>query len=113
MNANGTWRLRQTPQARRDGADIIHWTLRTFGPQQAQIYAETIALALQALSDGPGIPGAEPREDIALGIFTLHVARNGRKGRHFVAFRINGDERVIDVLRLLHDSMDLGRRLAG
>jgi len=44
---------------------------------------------------------------------TLHVARNSRKGRHFIMFRIGqapgGD--VIEVLRLLHDAMDLERHL--
>ncbi|MBS0468735.1 MAG: type II toxin-antitoxin system RelE/ParE family toxin [Proteobacteria bacterium] len=111
MNASGKWRVRQTQDARRDKADIVRWTIRTFGPQQAQIYAETIALALQALSDGPDTLGARQCDDIAPGVFTLHVARNGRKGRHFVVFRVNGDQ-IIDVLRLLHDSMDLERRLA-
>ena len=40
-------------------------------------------------------------------------SRNGRKGRHFVLFRINKIKahNVIDVLRLLHDSMDLERHL--
>lgn len=46
--------------------------------------------------------------DIAPGIRTLHVARQGRKGRHLVMFRV-APERVIEVLRLLHDSMDLSR----
>lgn len=111
MNASGKWRVQQAPSARRDGADIVRWTLRTFGPQQAQIYAETIALALQALSNGPNTLGVKQRDDIAPGTFTLHVARHGRKGRHVIVFRVNGDERVIDVLRLLHDSMDLPLRL--
>lgn len=70
-------------------------------------------MAFAALRTGPGAMGVRQRDDIAPGTFTLHVARNGRKGRHFIVFRVNGDERVIDVLRLLHDSMDLGQRLAG
>lgn len=110
MSVGGTWKVRQTPGARRDSADIIRWTIHTFGPQQAETYAETIALALQSLRDGPATLGVKRRNDIAPDIFTLHVARNGRKGRHFVLFRVAGDE-VIDVLRLLHDSMDLEARL--
>ncbi|NBU77128.1 MAG: type II toxin-antitoxin system RelE/ParE family toxin, partial [Planctomycetes bacterium] len=39
----------------------------------------------------------------------LHVARQGRAGRHFVVFRAAGSD--IDVLRLLHESMDLPRHL--
>jgi len=55
--------------------------------------------------------GARPRPEIGQGLFTLHVARGGRKGRHFILFRIDDSDgrRIIDVLRLLHDSMDLAR----
>jgi toxin ParE1/3/4 len=34
----------------------------------------------------------------------------GRKGRHLVVFRM-ADGQVIDVIRLLHDSMDLAKLL--
>jgi toxin ParE1/3/4 len=34
----------------------------------------------------------------------------GRKGRHFVVFRI-ADAQTIDVIRLLHDSMDVAKHL--
>lgn len=46
-------------------------------------------------------------------ICTLHVAQNGRKGRHFIMFRVATaqDSTVIDVLRFLHDSMNLERHL--
>ncbi len=57
--------------------------------------------------------GAKPRDDIAKGLLTLHVARRGRKGRHFVMFRVASERgsKVIEVLRLLHDAMDLPRHL--
>src|ERR1039457_5640468 len=35
-----------------------------------------------------------------------HVARTGRKGRHFVLFRVRADERQVEVLRPL---CDIGR----
>ena len=34
----------------------------------------------------------------------------GRKGRHLVVFRM-ADGQAIDVIRLLHDSMDLAKHL--
>ena len=43
-------------------------------------------------------------------MLTLHVARQGRKGRHFVAFSVS-EGHIINVLRLLHDSMDLAKHL--
>ena len=85
------------------------WTVKTFSEDQANNHAETIALAIESLEGGPDILGAKVREDIQPGIRTLHVARQGRAGRHFVVFRAVGSE--IDVLRLLHDSMDLPRHL--
>ncbi|MEW6692080.1 MAG: hypothetical protein AB1340_04535 [Pseudomonadota bacterium] len=65
--------------------------------------------AIEALHEGPDILGTKARDDIAPGIRTLHVARQGRKGRHFLMFRVAPAGRVIKVPRLLHDSMDLSR----
>jgi len=107
---SGTWSVRLGRQAERDYADIVQWTANTFGAGQAETYAQTIAIAIQALMEGPDIPGSRLRDEIEPGIRTLHVARQGHRGRHFVVFRIAGDQRI-DVLRLLHDSMDLARHV--
>lgn len=103
------WTVRLGRQAEQDYIEILQWTTKTFGERQASTYAETIARAIEALEDGPDVLGARARDDIQLGIRTLHVARLGRAGRHFVVFRVAGSN--IDVLRLLHDSMDLQRHL--
>ncbi|MBS0316445.1 MAG: type II toxin-antitoxin system RelE/ParE family toxin [Proteobacteria bacterium] len=104
------WALRVALSAQRDVAAIRAWTRRQFGARQAQAYARTLSLAIQALSEGPDVAGAGTRDDLAPGVRVLHVARRGRHGRHFVVFRVSG-ERCIDVLRMLHDSMDLARHL--
>ena len=104
------WTVRLTAAAEKDFEDIVEWTVQQFGDEQALAYAETIALALQALADGPSLIDAKRRDEIQRGLHSLHVARQGRKGRHFVMFRIARRARhVIEVLRLLHDSMDLPR----
>ncbi len=84
-----------------------------FGDAQARTYAETLSAALNDLAAGPTVIGAKKRDDILKGLFTLHVARKGREGRHFVMFRVGRapDHDVIEVLRLLHDTMDLQRHL--
>lgn len=107
------WLVRLTAAAETDFQDILRWTLAQFGQAQTQLYAETIADALKDLSAGPGVAGVTERNDIAKGICTLHVARKGRKGRHFIIFRIGKSAglKAIDVLRLLHDAMDLQRHL--
>ncbi len=104
------WKVRLGRQAEQDYVDILRWTRTTFGQVQARTYSVTMSLAVQALQEGPEIAGSKLRNDIGPGIRTLHVARLGRKGRHIVIFRA-AEERNIDVLRLLHDSMDLSRHL--
>lgn len=104
------WTVRLASQAEIDFADILTWTAQTFGEMQADTYAETLALAIEALNEGPNPPGAKARDDIEQGIRILHVARHGRNGRHFVVFR-EAQRQCIDVLRLLHDSMELARHI--
>jgi toxin ParE1/3/4 len=106
------WQVRLAEQAELDLLDIVVWTAEKFGARQAESYAQTLTLAIEVLHDGPNVPGAKARDDIGSGIRTLHVARDGGKGRHFVVFT-ETEGRVIDVLRLLHDSMDLARHLDG
>jgi toxin ParE1/3/4 len=104
------WAVRLAEKAEHDLLDALVWTTDQFGALQADDYLETLTLALEALTDGPNIVGSKVRDDIGLGIRTLHVARLGRKGRHLVVFRF-ADGQVIDVIRLLHDSMDLAKHL--
>jgi toxin ParE1/3/4 len=104
------WTVRLAAQAELDFVEILAWTVENFGEGQADIYAETLTLAIEALHDGPLLPGAQARDEIEQGIRTLHVARLGKNGRHFVVFR-QTEDRCIDVLRLLHDGMDLARHI--
>ena len=101
--------MRIAAAAEADFEAIMAWTLKQFGDIQARIYAETLSSAVQALADGPTQPGIKLRPEIGRDLFTMHVARNGRKGRHFVLFRADAVSRQLDVLRILHDSMDLAR----
>jgi toxin ParE1/3/4 len=105
--------VRLAAAAEMDFRNILEWTLTQFGEAQARSYAKTLASALEQLTRGPAMIGARARDDIAKGLFTLHVARRGRKGRHFLLFRVGKDEekKVIDVLRILHDAMDLPRHV--
>ena len=107
----GFWTVLTTAAADEDVHRVIDWTLEQFGDQEAIVYAETIAAALEALSDGPTAIGVKERSEIAKGLFTLHIARGGRRGWHFFLFRVidEGRTRTIEVLRLLHDGMDLER----
>jgi plasmid stabilization system protein ParE len=41
----------------------------------------------------------------------LHVSRGGRRGRHLILFRA-GPEDTIEVLRILHDRMDIAGQVS-
>ena len=111
-----SWPVRLTAAAETDFKHIGRWSARQFGDAQAATYRQTLGLALEALMNGgPDIAGVQRRDEIVKGLRSLHVARDGRHGRHFVIFRVRrGGEStggVIEVLRLLHDAMDLSRHL--
>ena len=89
---------------------IIEYTTATFGGKQAKVYATTLTRALNALHTGPDLRGSVARDELAPGVRSLHVARKGRRGRHLIIYR-EMPERTIEVLRILHDAMDLARHV--
>jgi len=114
MTSDRLWRVRLTAAAEEDVQDILLWTAVNFGEGQARAYADTLTRAIEALMAGPYIAGARERNDIARGVFVLPVARERRRGRHIVVYRVGSTKEppIIEVLRLLHDSMDMPRHLA-
>lgn len=105
------WPVRLTTTAESDFVNIIDWTADRFGTAQASAYTSTLLDALESLQQGADEFGVKPLDFPESGIFTLHAARGGRRARHFIVFRIESDvnSTYIQVLRILHDSMDLSR----
>jgi toxin ParE1/3/4 len=65
-------------------------------------------MAIDRLAEAPGGPGTRPRDDVAAGLRSLHlavVARRRRSARHVLLFRLLDDEVVI--VRVLHERMQL------
>jgi toxin ParE1/3/4 len=104
------WRVRLGALAELDIANILKWTTENFGAQQARIYQETLVRAIGELKSGPNVAGSKARDDIMPGSRTLHVARHGRHGRHLLVYRVS-KAGSIEIGRILHDRMDLQRRL--
>ena len=105
--------------ARTDLDDILEWTARAFGTAGRKRYGVLIQTALTDLLCDPGRIGVRPRNDIEMGICTYHLSSSRRrtktaiqagKPRHLVFFRTQGN--VIQILRLLHDSMDFTRHVS-
>jgi toxin ParE1/3/4 len=104
------WRIRLGAEAEKDFAHILKHTKDNFGQRQFEIYQSTLLEMLTLLENGPDVPGSAARDEIMNGLRTLHVARQGRRGRHFIMYRAANDQ-VIEVLRILHDAMDLARHI--
>jgi toxin ParE1/3/4 len=106
------WRVKLAAPAELDFANIVGSTVENFGAHQARVYRDTLAQAIGELRAGPKVIGSRTRDEIAPGLCTLHVARRGRRGRHFLMYRV-ASRSTIEIVRILHDSMDIRRHIAG
>lgn len=83
-----------------------------FGNRQASIYREVMLRAIRVLENGPDPVGSKDRGDLLPDLKMLHITRGSLRGRHFILFRVSKTEAMqIDVLRILHDTMDFARHL--
>ena len=69
--------------------------------------------AIEELRTGPEVPGSRRRDEISAGLITVRVAQRGRRARHVLVYRIDvsADPPAIDVLRILHDPMEVSRHV--
>jgi toxin ParE1/3/4 len=84
------WQITLSEEAEKDFSRILRYTGDTFGPLQAEIYEKTILSAIARLDAGPEILGSIDRDELRPGIRSLHVAQQGRRGRHFIVYRAVG-----------------------
>jgi toxin ParE1/3/4 len=104
------WRVRLGAAAELDFANILKWTTENFGARQSRVYRETLIGAIRELAGGPDVAGSKALDEIAAGLRTLHVARHGRRGSHFLMYRV-APRTTIEIVRILHDRMDLQRHI--
>jgi toxin ParE1/3/4 len=104
------WRILLSDEAEKDFLRILKYTADTFGEQQFAIYRSILLEALRSLEVGPDLPGSIARDEVRANLRSLHVSRRGRRGRHFILYRADGGT-MIEIVRILHDSMDFGRHL--
>ena len=108
--AERKWRVRLGAAAEVDFANILRWTTENFSARQSRAYRDILVQAIVELSRGPDVAGSRARGEIMAGLRTLHVARHGRRGSHFLMYRV-APKFTIEIVRILHESMDLGRHL--
>lgn len=108
--ASGSWRVRLSEAAEQDFQTVLQWTMEAFGSLQARVYQEVLIEALVELAGGPIALGSIARDEIHPGLRSLHVTRGSHRGRHFVVYRV-AQPNVVEVVRILHDAMDLARHV--
>ena len=105
--------------AQADLDDILEWTTRAFAVTGRKRYEVLVQTALTDLLLNPGRTGVRQRNDIGYGVCTYHLSTSRKrtktaaqvgKPRHLVFFRVRGN--VVQILRLLHDSMDFVRHVS-
>ena len=108
--AERRWRVRLGAAAEVDFANILKWTAENFGARQSRAYRDTLVQTIGELADGPDVAGSAARDEIMAGLRTLHVARGGRRGSHFLMYRARPNG-TIEIVRILHERMDLQRHV--
>lgn len=107
--------FRLTEVAAHDIERILEDTLELFGPNQFQVYAQLIDVALHRIGRDPDGLGTTLRDDIAPGVrsFRLdNVARRRGAASHSVYYLPPAEANTdVVILRLLHDRMEPRRQI--
>src|SRR6516165_5192680 len=108
------------PKARSDIAGILAWTEENFGPRTLKRYARLIQTAIEEVAADPQVPGSVQRPEIADRCRTYHLSwsrkKAGRAGdrvrnpRYFLVYRVT-ESNILEIGRILHDSMELAIHL--
>ncbi|MGH7065689.1 MAG: type II toxin-antitoxin system RelE/ParE family toxin [Stellaceae bacterium] len=91
-----------SPAARADLAEIWGYTAGRWGNLQAERYVLAIGNACESLADGRR--KGRPIDNVRPGYFKIAV------GSHFLFYRV-ADTGEIDIVRILHQRMDVESRL--
>ncbi len=102
--------------ARADIVDILRLSQTQFGDQARQRYQTLILTALQALASKPYCIGSHDRDELAPRLRSYHLTYSRQQAkhpsgavkspRHIVFYRMVNDD-LIEVVRLLHDAMEV------
>ncbi|MBV5914642.1 type II toxin-antitoxin system RelE/ParE family toxin [Pseudomonas aeruginosa] len=112
-------KYRISHDAQADIVDILRFTHNRFGDAARRCYQALIGTALEAVATDPLRLGSISREELGAGLRSIHLVycrsmpNVGKvvRPRHFVFYRVATDQ-VLEVVRVLHDSMELERHLA-
>ena len=90
-----------SPRAQADLSDIWDYGQDQWGPERADQYVREIQKVIERAAANP--KRGRSCDDIRAGYFKVAA------GSHLVFYRLTGD--TLDVVRILHQRMDVGRHL--
>jgi len=100
-------RLVLAEAAKADILAVVRATRAQFGPMQVPRYRALIAEARLRLKEDPHL--GHHREGLPPEARIFHISQRGRPASHFLLYWVNVAENRIEVLRVLHDAMDIPR----
>ena len=102
--------------AQQDLVSCLSWTLKNFGEEATERYESLLFHSFQKLLHDPVAQGSKCFES---SIYLFHIryckdevsplTQRVKRSRHFIAYRFS--EEKLEILRILHDSMDLESHL--
>lgn len=90
-----------TRLADNDMEEIMLYTMREWGVAQARKYKDTIDRSIKKIAENPNHPSSRAKDDLLPGCRSIAV------GKHWILYRGRGN--VLEILRVLHQSMDVER----
>lgn len=108
-------RLVVEPAADADVRDLRKTSHRNFGPISARRYQALLRAAYRMLREDPIRPSVQHRADLRSAPYFFHIRHARARGaspkqaRHIIVFTY--DETTLTILRVLHESMDIERRV--
>ena len=110
----------RTAEALEDIDEALFWSASNFGRAAARRYRNPIATAIREIALDPELAGSRELRGIPGGIRLYHISlsRNRaavdglivKRPRHFISYRLL-DSETVEIVRVLHDSMDVDRHL--
>ena len=105
--------------ARADMTDVLRNSKAKFGPAARRRYLALIRAAFESIAAQPKRVGSYSRDELAPGLRSFHLrhargqSRHDRvnRPRHIVFYRTGADGRI-EIVRLLHEAMELGQHLS-
>ncbi|MDZ5738032.1 type II toxin-antitoxin system RelE/ParE family toxin [Pseudomonas asiatica] len=110
--------VRIAAQAQIDIVDTLRFTKVRLGESVRSLYQDLLQATFQSLADDPAHISSTFRDELSPGLRSLHLGSNSLEvsdgriitPRHIIFYRTGKDE-VVEILRVLHDAMEVAQHL--